>query len=415
VNQKTLAEYDPFDPDTLSCPYDFNQQLREQAPVYQCPKTGVFFISTYDLVVEVVKNEKAFSNKFAMIQAGSGEIPEDKELEEIRRKGYPPVNTMLTQDPPEQRRYRALCQKPFSARNVAKLQPYIQNLANELIDDFIDDNKCNWMESFAVPMPVRMIAYILGVPLTDLALFKKWSDANVYQFSAGQTREGLLAAAKDVVDFQHYFAEKIEARQKHPSDDVLSDIVNSSVDGETPMRVDECLSVLSQLLVAGNETTTATFAEGIYLLATHPEQLDLVQNDMSLIPNMVEEMLRLSTPTTQMWRVCLEDSEVGGVKIPAGSTMMVKFGSANRDENQFIQGDAFDVTRDNLKTQIAFGKGVHHCLGAPLARQELIISFEAILQRLTNFRLPPQEQELEFLPSLLLHGPADLNIEFDPR
>ena len=124
-----------------------------------------------------------------------------------------------------------------------------------------------------MPMPVRMIAYILGVPVSDMDLFKEWSDANVYSFSAGQTREGALNAARLVVDFQHYFAEKIEARKSCPTDDVLSDIVNASADGETPMNIEECLSVISQLLVAGNETTTSTFAEGMHLLASHPEEL----------------------------------------------------------------------------------------------------------------------------------------------
>ena len=133
-------------------------------------------------------------------------------------------------------------------------------------------------------MPVRMIAYILGVPLTDMALFKEWSDANVYAFSAGQTPEGALHAAQLTVDFQHYFADKIKARKLTPTDDVLSDIVNASADGEHPMDVEECLSVISQLLVAGNETTTSTFAEGMHLLATNPDQVKRVQDDPSLIP-----------------------------------------------------------------------------------------------------------------------------------
>jgi cytochrome P450 family 142 subfamily A polypeptide 1 len=130
---------------------------------------------------------------------------------------------------------------------------------------------------------------------------------------------------------------------------------------------------------------------------------------------MVEEMLRLSTPTTQMWRIALQDTELNGVKIPKGATLMIKFGSANRDEMQFAFGEEFDVTRQNLKSQIAFGKGVHHCLGAPLARQELIVSFKVILERMTNFTLPPEQGDLEFLPSMLLHGPADLSIRFDKK
>lgn len=411
----SLADYNPFDPEVLKCPYEFNQRLRDEAPVYRCPHTGVYFVSTYDLVVEVAKNHKLFSNRFALMMQADNKQGKDEELSAIRKQGYPSVETMLTQDPPEQRRYRALCQKPFSASSVARLQPYIEELANELIDEIIDDSRCNWMTAFAVPMPVRMIAYILGVPIEDLGLFKEWSDASVYQFAAGQDRQELLRTAQLVVDFQHYFAEKIEERQRSPTDDVLSDIVNSSADGERPMNVPECLSVISQLLVAGNETTTSTFAEGMYLLAKHPDQLEKVQNNPALVPNMVEEMLRLSTPTSQMWRIALEDTELGGVPIPAGSTLMIKFSSANRDEQLFDSSDAFDVTRDNLKSHIAFGQGVHHCLGAPLARQELIVGWRVILERMTNFRLPEGEQDLEFLPSLLLHGPADLNIEFDKR
>ena len=243
----------------------------------------------------------------------------------------------------------------------------------------------------------------------------EWSDASIYQFSAGQDREEMLRSAQLVVDFQHYFAAKIEERQQQPTDDVLSDIVNSTADGERPMDVPECLSVISQLLVAGNETTTSTFAEGMYLLATNPDQLKQVQDNPSLIPNMVEEMLRLSTPTAQMWRIATEDTELAGVKIPKGATCMVKYMSANRDESLFRDPDKFDVTRDNLKSQIAFGQGVHHCLGAPLARQELTGGWSVILERLTNFRLPAGQEQLEFLPSLLLHGPADLKIEFDKR
>lgn len=410
----SLTDIKPFDPEVLACPYKFNQQLRAEAPVYHCSHTGVYFVSTHDLVVEVAKNEKLFSNKFALMQS-SDRQDRDEELHNIRKQGFPSVETMLTQDPPEQRRYRSLCQKPFSASSVARLEPYIAGLANELIDNFIDDGKCNWMNAFAVPMPVRMIAYILGVPIDDLDLFKEWSDASVYQFAAGQERQELLRTAQLVVDFQHYFAKKIEERKVTPTDDVLSDIVNSSADGQKPMDVPECLSVISQLLVAGNETTTSTFAEGMHLLATHPEQLAKVQNDPSLVSNMVEEMLRLSTPTTQMWRIAKEDTVLGGVEIPAGSTLMIKFGSANRDELVFDQSANFDVTRDNLKSQIAFGQGVHHCLGAPLARQELIVSWRVILERMTNFTLPAGEEELKFLPSLLLHGPVDLNIEFEKR
>ncbi len=410
-----LSAINPFAPAILACPHPFNRQLREQAPVYHCPKTGIYFVSSYDLVMDIAKNNKVFSSKFSsMMRSFERDRKKDKnpdeELLAIQRQGFPRIDTMLTQDPPEQRRYRALCQKPFSVRNVAKLKPYLTALSNELIDSFIDAGMCNWMETFCVPLPVNMIAKILGVPLLDMDLFKAWSDANVYQFAAGQTREELLRSAQLVVDFQHYFAAKIEDRQRQPTDDVLSDIVNSSADGEQPMNVAECISVISQLLVAGNETTTATFAEGMHLLINNPEQLAKVQNNPALIPNMVEEMLRLSTPSAQMWRLVKKDTNVGGVDIPAGSTVMIKWISANRDDDHYPDSDRFDVERPNSRKHLAFGQGVHHCPGAPLARQELEIGWQVILQRMCNFR---SETDLTFHPSLLLHAPVEMEIEFD--
>lgn len=400
----------PFSPDTLTCPHAFNRQLRERAPVYHCPETNIYFVSTYDLVMEVAKNDKLYSSRFSQLMTGLKPKP-DPELDAIRRQGYPRIDTMLTQDPPLQRRYRALCQKPFSAKSVEKLQPYLAALAGDLIDGFIDKGQCDWMGEFCVPLPVNMIAYILGVPIEDMDLFKAWSDANVYQFAADQDRAELLKTAQQVVDFQHYFAEKIAERKQTPTGDVLSDIVNSTADGEEePMTVAECLSVIAQLLVAGNETTTATFAEGMYLLCRHPDQLALVQKDLSLVPNMVEEMLRLSTPSAQMWRITTADTELGGVPIPQGSTVMVKWISANRDGDVYADSDKFDVTRSNSRKHLAFGQGVHHCLGAPLARQELIVGWQVILERMTSFRC---SHELEYHPSLLLHAPREIQISFD--
>ena len=414
---KELSAQDPFAPEVLACPHEYNQQLREQAPVYHCPKTGIYFVSNYDLVMDIAKNDSVFSSKFANLMTSfNDKEPTDEEkkqreeLNAIRRKGFPRIDTMLTQDLPEQRRYRSLCQKPFSVKNVAKLRPYLTELSNELIDQFIDDRECDWMKSFCVPIAVKVIAKILGVPFKDMDLFKKWSDANVHAFAAGQTHTELMHSSQLVVDFQHYFAQKIEDRQRQPTDDVLSEIVNSTADGERPMNVPECLSVIAQLLVAGNETTTATFAEGMSLLINNPDQLEKVQKNRKLIPNMVEEMLRLATPSAQMWRIVTQDTNIGGVDIPKGSTIMIKWISANRDEQFYPDGHRFDVERHNSRRHLAFGQGIHHCPGAPLARLELEVGWEVILDRMTNFST---DTELEFHPSLLLHAPVGIHIKFN--
>ena len=195
-----------------------------------------------------------------------------------------------------------------------------------------------------------------------------------------------LEAVKLIVEYQHYFAKKLEERKRDRKDDIISDIVHARLDGERPLDTAESLSIIQQLLVAGNETTTSAIAEGILLLIQHPDQLALLQNDPGLIPNLVEEVLRLSTPTANMWRVCKKDTEVNGTRIPAGSMIQIRYSSADRDERVFEHAEAFDVTRKNARQNVAFGYGVHMCIGASLARKEMEVAFRVLLEPLERHR-----------------------------
>ncbi len=221
----------------------------------------------------------------------------------------------------------------------------ITKIANDLIDAFIDAGRCELVETFCGPLPMIVIADQLGVPRDDLALFNKWSDAFVAQLSRMASPDEELEAAKLIVQYQHYFAKKLEERKLDRRDDIISDIVHARLEGERPLDTAESLSIIQQLLVAGNETTTSAIAEGILLLIKHPDQLTKLQADPGLIPNLVEEVLRLSTPTANMWRVCKADTEVNGTKIPAGSMIQIRYSSADRDETVFEHAEAFDVTR----------------------------------------------------------------------
>jgi cytochrome P450 len=237
----------------------------------------------------------------------------------------------------------------------------------------------------------------------------------VAQLSGVASLTGQVAAARLIVEFQHYFAARIEERRRQPHDDIISDIVHAQALDERSLDVTEMLSILQQLLVAGNETTASAIVEGLWLLIQHPEQLARVQRTPALIPNLVEEVLRLATPTANMWRLCTQDSEIEGTKIPAGSMCMVRFAAANRDPVQFPDPERFDVGRVNAAEHLAFGMGIHHCLGAALARKEMNVAFRTLLRRLDGLALDASAPAPRHKPSILLWGFDSLPITFRRR
>jgi len=409
-----LNELTPMNPEVLACPHAFNERLRKEAPVYQCPHTGITFVSDYETITRIAKDHETFSNRFSTAMP-TGDSKVDPRLIEIQKKGYPPVDTMLTQDPPIHRRYRGMVNQAFTARRVATLEPYIEKLCHELIDGFVDAGRCEFVVDFAERVPLTVIADQLGVPLSDYELFKSWSDAFVAQLSQMASPDEALEAAQLILDYQNYFAEKIEERRANPQDDIISDIVHAQFENERPLDVPEMLSIIQQLLVAGNETTTHSIAEGILLLAQHPDQHALLKEDPSLVPNFVEEVLRLATPTANMWRVATKDTDINGVPVKERSMVQIRFSSANRDEAQFEAPQEFDVTRENARSNIAFGHGVHMCIGANLARKEMDAAFRVLLERLDNFELDCDESELVYPPNVLLRGLAKLPIRFTAR
>jgi cytochrome P450 len=408
--ERPLAEYNPFDPELLDQPFAYYAALRRHAPVYLDPLTGFFMVSTYAEICEVVRRPEVFSNRFGAALGGGGREPR-AEVAEVMAGGWRPVDTMLTADPPEHKRFRGLVNKAFLPRRVNGLVPAMEAISAELIDRFHARGAVELVGEYAVPLPLTVIADQLGVPRADLARFKVWSDAFVAQLSGLATPESELDSARKIVEFQHYFAAKLEERRAAPRDDILSDLVNARLEGERPLDVAESLSILQQLLVAGNETTASAIAEGMLLLATHPDQLARVKADPGLIPNLVEEVLRLATPTANMFRVVLADAEVAGVAIPKGSIVFLRYASANRDEKVFAEPDRFDVGRANAGEHLAFGLGIHFCLGAMLARAELGVAFRQLLARLPDFRLAPGERP-RHKPSLILRGLGELRLEF---
>ena len=409
-----VHEINPMHPEVLKSPWMMNRRLREEAPVFQDPNSGIFFISRYEDVVKMAMDHETFSSRM-LTPSRALTATEDKEIQEVVESGYPNVPTMLTEDPPAQRRYRKFVDGAFSPKALKALEPYIESLSNELIDNFIDDGKCEFLSDFGVPLPLRVIVSQLGAPEEDLPLFRKWTDAFIGNLSQQLDRDGLLQAAKDMVEFQHYFVERMEERRAEPQDDILSKVVNASFDGEKPLDNAECLSMLSQILVAGNETTSATLTEGIWLLIQNPDQYELIKNDPSedMISRFVEESLRYSSPSSNMFRRTTKEVEMHGVTIPENSVLFARFASANQDPERFPEPEKFNLLRDNLREQVAFGKGVHHCLGAALSRREMNVGFKVIFERMENFRLQEGASEPQFSANALLHGLTGLDLAFD--
>lgn len=409
LDTRPLNKIHAFDPEVIACPHAYYKRLREEAPVHKDPNTGFYMVSNYELVLQVIKQPNIFSSKFAEALMGGSEP--SKEIKAIMAEGWEPVDTMLTQDPPEQRRYRKLVDEAFSPRKIKSLRPYIEQIVNALIDEFIQQGECEFVSEFCVQLPMTIIADQMGVPRQDMASFKKWTNDFVVRLSGMATPEQEISAAKGIVEFQKYFAKRLEDSAIKPKKDVISDIATAYVEGERPLDMKEKLNILQQILVAGNETTTSALAEAMYLLLTHPEQLNKLRDNPGLIPNFTDEILRLSSPTQNMWRIASQDTELGGVSIPKGSPIIIRFASANLDESVFNCPAMFDVERPNAHKHLAFGKGIHMCLGAQLAKTEIIVAFEILLQRLKDIELVGQ-QEPEYAPNLLLRGMKSLEIRF---
>ncbi|MCG8587775.1 MAG: cytochrome P450 [Proteobacteria bacterium] len=406
-----LAEINPFDAAVLNEPFAFDRRLRAEAPVYRDPASGIVLVSTYERVMEVLRQPEQFSNRFAKAMGG-GRSP-DPEVQAVQAEGYPPVDTMLTADPPEHKRFRSLVNKAFTPRRVNSIEGEMEKISHELIDRFAADGRFEVLAQYSTWLPLTVIADQLGVPRSDLPKFKHWTDGFTAQLSGFADQEGEVEAAKRIVAFQHYFADRLEEAREAPRDDIISDLVRARIEGERPLDVPESLSIIQQLLVAGHETTAAAIAEGMRLLVENPEQMALVREDPSLIPNAVEEVVRLTTPTQNMWRVVVEDCELGGMEIPAKSLLLLRYGSANRDETVFPDPDRFDVRRENASENLAFGHGIHFCIGAMLARKEMLVAFRTLLGRLSGLRLAPG-QKIHHHPSVLLRGLKSLELEFDP-
>jgi len=416
-----LSTYNPMDRDVQQCPFDHYAALREHGPIFHHEATGMYFASRLDVVNEILRDTETFSSRMA--SAGTvGESEVMKQVREIMDEGWPRKDTMLTIDPPYQTRYRKLVSRTFSARRIAALEDKIREIAVDLINELPDTGTIDFHADFAVSFPVRVIHYALNMSPETESKIKGWSDDSVAALGTDLTDERRIEAAHGQIELQKYWFSEYEDRLANPQDDILSDIAHADFDdpdtpdGETrKLDFSEVYGIITQLMVAGNETTTKFLNETMRLLIEHPDWWGRLEADPDAVINgIVEEGFRLSTPNQGMFRVVTRDTEIGGTQIPEGARIWVMFGSANRDTAAFPAGEEFDPSRDNLKEHIAFGKGHHFCIGAPLSRLEGKVAFEELAKHL---HLPAfsDSNTFEYEPSFILRGLAQLDLEIEKK
>ena len=399
-------EFNPLSPAAVECPFGLFAQLRREPPVY-VPHARFFLISRYEDVQQVLLHPESFSS------AGSPGVRRKlpAEVVQIMAKGFRPVPTIQTIDPPAHQRYRSLFSKAFSSRRVTQLEPDIRQIANELVDGFVSHHRVDLVAQFAVPFPLTIISRWLGLPRADLPSLKRWSDAAAAPLGGMLDHDQEIECAQSELEAQQYFAAKLDERRREARDDILTELCYARFDGSEPLDNAEIYYLLIQLLVAGNESVRNLISSAMLLLLTHPGHMAAVHSKPELIPNFIEEALRLESPIKAFFRVARSDTELGGVKIPAGSRLAVLFASANHDESHFSNPERFDIYRENAGDHFAFGLGIHYCLGASLARTEARVAFEVLLTRLKDIRLGAGN-DFTHTPSFIFRGLNALHLEF---
>jgi len=410
VNRVDLDSLDFFSPEVLEHPFAVYRQLQAEAPVFQLPNSNVFLVTRYSDVREVLRDHQRFSNDFGELINADAPPPA---IQAVYERGFAMVETLLTQDPPRHKVYRSLVNKVFSQKRIEGMRPDIEALANALIDEWIADGEVDLLNRFCVPLPIYVIADQLGVPRQELHRLKRWSDAATNTLGQMTDEGQQLEDARAIVEFQHYFADLIDALREHPEDNIISDLANARIDEGRQLTKPEALGMLQQILVAGNETSTSAIAGGVLLLMQNPHEQQRLRDDPGLIPAAVEEILRLETPTSGMWRRVTQDTSIAGVPVPAGAMLMVRYAAANRDESLFPDGQSMDVSRENAAQHLAFGQGVHFCLGAMLARMEIQVALAALLTRTEHWSLVEGEHAGRHHPNVLLRGLRELTMAFN--
>jgi cytochrome P450 len=412
-------DYDPFTPRWRADPYPAYRALRDAAPLHRAPVSGAYCVSRYEDVVQVLKRPELFSSRamFTVLMNGGkdGRPPLSWNglrlfaLFAWRLRVYPGAffraRNLIASDPPVHETLRNIVNRGFTPRKIAAWEPRIRALVAEQLAPLAAGSPYDVVHELAIPLPVTVIAEMLGVEPERQRDFKRWSDA-IIEGSTGAGRAEPFAPrfVDSALELLCYLRDAVRRRRRAPGDDLISALL-AETEGGALLTDIEVLMFVQLLLVAGNETTTNLIGNAVQALLEHPDQLALVQREPSLVPALVEEVLRFDAPVQVVFRTATRDTDLAGGRIPKDATVAVLLGSANRDDRRFPDPDRFDVRREP-RGHLGFGFGEHFCLGAALARLEAQVALEALVPELARFERAEPGREL--IDSFLVRGPKRL-------
>ena len=380
------VSYDPTSDRIRNDPYPTYDRMRENDPVHKMRLINAWALTRYEDVDMVLRDHRRFLKDDSIIE----------------------YRSMLNSNPPDHTRLRTIVSKAFTPRAVAQLHPRIERIVNELLDDLEGGGRFDLIEKFAFPIPITVIAEMLGVPSEDMDRFEDWSNDISLVIEPYQTEEQEARVNRASEELFDYFEGIMEQRRREPQDDMITALMNAEEEGDK-LTHDELLGTLMLLLVAGNETTRNLIGNGTLALLRFPDQLQRLRDNPDLMDSAVNELLRYDSPVQLDGRFAQEDVEIGDTRIPAGERIISAIGAANRDPAVFTNPNALDIARRE-KSHISFGRGIHHCLGAPLAMMEGRIAFAALLDRFSSISLV---SEPEFREQIVLRGVEELWVEVE--
>jgi cytochrome P450 len=403
--------YDLYSHDFRVRTHETYARMREQDPVHLQPgldgTTPIWFVTRYEDVVAVLTDNERF-----VLDPALALTPEEL----ARREEDVPIaadqrvsENLLAKDGDAHRRLRRLVSKAFTPRMVEQLRPRIHDIADELLDRVADRGRMELVDDFSFPLPITVIAELLGIPVQDQQRFREWSNTFVTPALTPELQE---LATRHTEEFIAYLDDLFGGRRATPTDDLVSALVRAEDEGDH-LSQNELYSMVVLLIVAGHETTVSLITNAVHALLTHPEALSALRADPSRVPSAVEELLRFDSPVERaITRIAAQDLELGGRRIARGDFVVAIIGSANRDDTRFPEADSLDLAREDVR-HVGFGRGPHFCLGAPLARLETEIALPKLFDRLPGLRLDITEDDLYWRPIPIFRSLASLPVAWD--
>ena len=403
------AEFKPFSEEYMLDPYSFFKRARKEEPIFYDPEIDCWVVFKFDDIIKVFRDPETFSAALARhpvtpICPAAAAVRDSLNIEV--------EPTLVDEDPSTHRRHRKIFGDAFTPKRVNQVEPRIREIVNRYIDAFIDNGKAEIVAQMLYEVPALAVFIFLGAPDDDAVLVKNLGTTRGIVNWGKPSEDEQIEMMKDMGRHWDFTVKLVDDALEEPGDNYLGDMVRLHQEDPSLFTVNYLRNVMFLMQFAGHETTTQASANGIMHLLKNREQWEALCNDPSLIPNAVEEILRMDASIFAWRRIVTKDTEVAGQAIPKGAKLLLMTGSGNHDEGQFPDGEAFDIYRSNAKRHFAFGNGAHFCMGAPLARLEMKVILEELTKRIPSLRLV-EGQEWEYLKTLVFRGVQKLQVEWD--